>query len=341
VKAGLGTAIEIRPYRGADEAGVLELLEASLGGAPSGSWGPDFFRWKHLANPFGKSFMLVAEQGGRIIGLRAFLRWRFRAGTRSVQAVRAVDTATHPDFQGQGVFSRLTRKALDVLRDEVDLVFNTPNEKSLQGYLKMGWSAVGRIPVSIRVRRPIRLARHVRSLAAPAVLDTGVVLDAPPASQVLRFQEPLEALLAGAGSPEPRIHTEWDLRYLRWRYGEAPLDYRVVEERQGDRLLGAAIFRVRRRGVLVETAVAELLAAPGDGQTARRLLRRVIAAAQADYVTCLFPRGSPVARATRRSGFLPAPRGVTFVVNQLRSDVRPDPADLRSWALSLGDVEVF
>jgi GNAT superfamily N-acetyltransferase len=341
VKAGVGTAIEIRPYRGADEAGVLELLEASLGGAPSGSWGPDFFRWKHLDNPYGKSLMLVAEQGGRIIGLRAFLRWRFRAGTRTLQAVRAVDTATHPDFQGRGVFSRLTREALDVLRDEVDLVFNTPNEKSLQGYLKMGWSVVGRIPVSIRVRHPIRLARHVHSLAAPAVLDRGVVLDAAPASQVLWDHQPLEALLARAGIPEPRIHTESDLKYLRWRYGQAPLDYRAVEERQGDRILGAAIFRVRRRGALVETAVGELLAAPGDGQTARRLLRRVIAAAPADYVTCLFPRGSAVAGAARRSGFLRPPRGVTFVVNPLRSDMPPDPTELRSWALSLGDVEVF
>jgi hypothetical protein len=32
---------------------------------------------------------------------------------------------------------------------------------------------------------------------------------------------------------------------------------------------------------------------------------------------------------------------VTFVVNQLRPSVQPDPTDLRSWTLSLGDVEVF
>lgn len=330
----------IRPYREADEVGVLELLEASLGGSPSGGWAPDFFRWKHLANPFGKSLLLVAEQGGRIIGLRAFLRWRFRAGTRNVEAVRAVDTATHPDFQGRGVFSQLTRQALDVLREEVDLVFNTPNEKSLQGYLKMGWSVVGRIPISIRVRRPMRLARHFRSLAAPAV-PGGVALDAAPASQVLRDHPALEALLAGDGTREDRLNTERDPRYLRWRYGEAPLDYRAVEERQGDQLLGAAIFRVRRRGVLLETAVGELLAAPGDGRTARRLLRQVIAAAPADYVTGVFPGGSLSARAAHSSGFLRAPKGVTFVVNPLRSGVRPDPADLRSWALSLGDVEVF
>ena len=77
--------------------------------------------------------MLVAEADGRIVGLRAFMRWEFAAGDRRFRAVRAVDTATHPDYQGQGIFSRLTLEALDALRDQADFVFNTPNEKSLPG----------------------------------------------------------------------------------------------------------------------------------------------------------------------------------------------------------------
>ncbi|MGH2682524.1 MAG: GNAT family N-acetyltransferase, partial [Actinomycetota bacterium] len=86
--------IDVRPFRGDDEAGVLDLLKASLGPGPPGSRTPEFFRWKHLANPFGHSLMLVAEAGGQIVGLRAFMRWEFEAGGRAVRAVRAVDTAT-------------------------------------------------------------------------------------------------------------------------------------------------------------------------------------------------------------------------------------------------------
>jgi hypothetical protein len=29
------------------------------------------------------------------------------------------------------------------------------------------------------------------------------------------------------------------------------------------------------------------------------------------------------------------------MVNRLRDDLAPDPADARSWALSIGDLEVF
>src|SRR5207247_2560043 len=123
-----------------------------------------FFRWKHVDNPFGRSFMLVAEAEERILGLRAFMRWRFAAGGREVGAVRAVDTATHPDFQGRGIFSLLTRAALDSLPADVGFVFNTPNEKSGPGYLKMGWHEVGRIPIAIRVRNPMGFVRRARSL---------------------------------------------------------------------------------------------------------------------------------------------------------------------------------
>ena len=135
----------------------------ALGGGPAGTGPAEFFRWKHLENPFGRSFMLVAEADGRIVGLRAFMRWEFVAGDRRFRAVRAVDTATHPDHQGKGIFSRLTLEALDALRDQADFVFNTPNEKSLPGYLKMGWQVVGRVPIRIRVRRPIRFATRARS----------------------------------------------------------------------------------------------------------------------------------------------------------------------------------
>jgi GNAT superfamily N-acetyltransferase len=79
----------------------------------------------------------------------------------TINAVRAVDTATHPDWQGRGIFSRLTLGALDDLRDDgVDCVFNTPNDKSRPGYLKMGWQQVGKVPVSVRLTGP-RFDRQV------------------------------------------------------------------------------------------------------------------------------------------------------------------------------------
>ena len=338
---------DVRPYTPGDEPKVLELLARSLGGGPLGRRSSEFFRWKHVDDPFGPSFMLVAERDDRIIGLRAFMRWRFRAGGRTVEAVRAVDTATDPDHQGLGVFRRLTTTALAALAGEVDLVFNTPNEKSLPGYLKMGWEPVGRIPVRVRVRNPVRFATGFRSLRDPAASEAASTndapaIDAPLAADALGSLEEVDGLLERAGAPTGRWTTPRDHAFLRWRYGSAPgFDYRVVREERDGRLRGLAVFRVRPRGSLWETTLADVIVESGDAGTAVRLLRRVIHAAHVDHVTGHFPEGSELRSAAARSGFVPTPAGVTFVVNPLRADVLPDPTRLGSWGLSLGDVEVF
>jgi GNAT superfamily N-acetyltransferase len=334
--------IAIRRFEERDEAAVLALLDRTLGGGPAGSRPSAFFRWKHRENPFGVSYMLVAESGGdRIVGLRAFMRWRFTAPSgATVRAVRAVDTATHPDFQGRGIFSLLTRRALEELQDEADLVFNTPNGQSLPGYLKMGWRTVGSVPIRIRPLRAIRFARgarHVRDADATASMPA---VEAPPASEVLG-DDGLAAMLR-AREPAGGLATPRDADYLRWRYGAAPLlGYRAIRIDAGKRMDGVAVFRVRPRGRLVEGTLAELIVGDERASTARALVRGVRIASCADHLAATFPSGSAASNAVRRSGFVRAPGGMTLVVNTLGHDLAPDPLDLRAWALSIGDLEVF
>jgi hypothetical protein len=338
-----GTDLLVRAYDDRDEAEVLDLIRGSLGGGPAGRRPPEYFRWKHLANPFGRSFMIVAEAEGRIIGFRALMRWRFKAYDREIAAVRPVDTVTHPEERGRGVFSRLTRSALDSLQGEVDLVFNTPNANSLPGYLKMGWQVTGEIPVSVRVRKPARfLGGKLRGGREPSAPTSRPAVDAPSAADALADGPRVAALLEGAERPSSGWSTPRSVEFLRWRYGDAPLlDYHAVSVERGGDLAGLAFFRPRAEGSLWGLSVGELIVAPGDVDTARRLLRAARGAADVAYVAATFPAGSAAARAHRGPTTLRAPRGMTFVVNPLRPDLDPDPTALASWALSTGDVEVF
>jgi hypothetical protein len=335
--------VGVRPFIDADLPAVLDLMTASLGGGPAGHRSEAFFRWKHLDNPFGRSFLILAEDEGRVVGLRAFMRWTFEAGERAFTAVRAVDTATHPDHQGRGIFTLLTLRAVDDLRGDTDLVFNTPNGKSLPGYLKMGWKVTGRVPAAIRPVRPIRVARRVRRLDAAGGPDRPQpATEAEAAGAALEDAAGVQDLLAAAAAPEARLHTERTLAFLRWRYGEGSgLGYRAVRIEREGALRGLALFRVRARGGLWEASVADLIVGRGDAGTAGRLLGAVRRAADVDHVACAMPAGSDGARAARRRGFLPAPGGVTLTTNVLRPPVTPDPTDVGSWAFALGDLEVF
>lgn len=337
------TDIGSRRWRDDDEPRVLELLQAALGGGPAGVRPAEFFRWKHVENPFGRSFMLVAEADGRLVGLRAFMRWRFRAGGRVVRAVRAVDTATHPDYQGRGVFSMLTLRAIEEMRDEVELIFNTPNEKSLPGYLKMGWQTVGRVPIHIRPRHPVRLVRErgsLRTSTEPTAERPSVAAET--AAVALEDEADIARLLDRATIADPRFNTDRSVTYLKWRYASAPLlDYRAIREVGDDGLRGLAVFRVRSRGRLWESTVAEVIAEAGDRATVGRLLRGVRRAAPVDHITASFPPASTPSRSAFRLGFFRAPGGVTMVVNPLGEGILPEPRSLSSWAVGLGDLEVF
>jgi GNAT superfamily N-acetyltransferase len=335
--------VTVRPFVDTDEAATLQLLSASLGSGPAGSRSPEFFRWKHYENSFGRSFMLVAERSGEIVGLRAFMRWAFIAQGGTYRGLRAVDTATHPEHQGRGIFSLLTRSALDALTGEADLVFNTPNAASKAGYLKMGWQPVGTFSVPVRVSRPVRFARNARSLKS-AVTPTRErpVVDAPAAGEVLADRSMIGRLLESAKVDDDRFRTLGSVDYLMWRYGRAPsLDYRALTIATGGELEGLVIFRVRPRGPLWETSIVELICAPGDFSTARKLLRRSAAAAASDHITCAFVEHGELSRAGLPTGFVPSPVGVGFVVRPLRDEIAPDPTHLGSWALRLGDLEVF
>jgi len=338
----LGTALHVRPYVAADEPAVLALLVGALGEGPSGARTPDFFRWKHLENPFGESMLLVAELEGEIVGLRAFLRWEFTLGDRSLRAVRAVDTATREDQRGKGIFSTLTKAALAELRTDTDLVFNTPNGSSRPGYLKMGWQEVGRVPVWVKVRRPIAFARGLRSASSVTTRPAREIdVDAPLASAGLGDDAELRAFLEQLDRPADRLATPYTPEYLEWRYANAPLGYRAIVVRDAGRIRGIAIFRVRPRGVLWEATIAEILVRPGDRAAASDLFDRVADSGHLDHLTCHFSPGSTQLTAARRRRFIRSPKGeLILTVNPLHEGLGL-VSDLGSWAVSAGTLEVF
>jgi len=109
----------------ADLDQVLSLLSVSL----SNTGDQDWFKWKHINNPFGPSFGYVAEENNKIVGVRLFLRWNLQYENSVIRALRPVDTATKPEARGKGVFKKLTLHGLSFLNSDNNyLVFNTPNK---------------------------------------------------------------------------------------------------------------------------------------------------------------------------------------------------------------------
>ena len=313
--------LEVRPATGSDREEVLALLGRSLGSDGDPRY-PALFAWKHDHNAFGPSPMWVATDAGRVVAFRAFMRWEFERGGRRLRAVRAVDTATDPDYQGKGLFTRLTMLGLDEMRaDGVDFVFNTPNSQSRPGYMKMGWREVGHVPAAVRFTGPTGALAAVRSR-----------VPAERWSQPMAVGETIEEWLRRGGvagrRPEPadvrEVRTRVDDAFLRWRFGGSLLHYQVVDDGEA-----AVIVRARRRGSATELAV---VAGFGDGPMVDRLAARTAREAGCSYAIRLGrPRASKL--------FVPLPGGGPVLTWRAVNDTGMPP--LSNWALTLGDVELF
>lgn len=369
-------SIDYRPYTRDDEEQILDLLRVAMKMERFPDL-PGFWRWKHYENPFGESPGLVAigraEGGGaeggdsearagagegKVVGLRVFLRWEWRGPDRVYRAVRAVDTATHPEWGRRGIFERMTTEMISRLTEEgVDFIFNTPNQYSMPGYLKMGWTLVGRLPLRVRPQRPTRV---LKVAAQRSGLGGATAIDEPKDnSAVLELlRDPaVRALLRAAADPAARpggaprpaatgagspagLHTVLTPAYLEWRYGNNRwYGYRAAFDSKG-KSAALVVGRSSRRGELNELLVTDVVTLPdaASRRLAGRLAVQLARETAADYVA-VSALGEELGLA---GGFVPVgQRGPNLTVRPLRDGLDVDPRDFAAWAASFGDLELF
>ncbi|SOC80324.1 hypothetical protein SAMN06296241_1872 [Salinimicrobium sediminis] len=107
----------------------------------------EFFIWKHCNNPFGKSKGVFLQDESQIVGIRMLMNWEFfNSGENlKLKAVRPVDTAIDVNYRGKGYFKELNAFLMKFTPSHYDFIFNTPNNNSLPGNLKMGWKQLENI----------------------------------------------------------------------------------------------------------------------------------------------------------------------------------------------------
>ncbi|HTF21717.1 MAG TPA: GNAT family N-acetyltransferase [Chryseolinea sp.] len=322
--------MEVREATEDDIPQIVELLRASLGESlmPKSE---AYWRWKHIDNPFGRSAVLLCWEGEKLIGVRAFMRWEWVLHGRVYKSVRAVDTATHPQYQGKGIFRKLTLELVDrckVLGDQ--FVFNTPNEQSKPGYLKMGWTEAGRLPIGFVIRRPVNIACNLLL-----------------SKQGLRNQDTYDRSMLGHPKLHPLLHQAIDesdnlmtnvtVSYLRWRYEDVPVASYFVMADQDDRgLNGILIGRAKATRFGLELRVVDCFGTL-KGSIAKERFKKLRESLRIDYMTFSgMIHGVPSSLPTFR-----LPVGPTVTVRPLANDDLGFLANFSKWSPSIGDLELF
>ena len=102
----------IREYHENDEEQIVPLLEQVFPGWPGFDLTCstiDHWKWKNLDTPLGEAPIIVAEKDGQIIGVDHGSFLCVKIGDEVCLCEHSTDLATHQDFRGMGVFTRINR----------------------------------------------------------------------------------------------------------------------------------------------------------------------------------------------------------------------------------------
>ncbi len=323
----------IRPATEADKPNIIALLKQSLGESTIPK-SEALWSWKHEQNPFGASYVLVAEEDGMLVGLRAFMQWQWQWNNKTYHAIRAVDTATHPAYQGKGIFKKLTLQQAEACKQEgVHFVFNSPNEQSKPGYLKMGWVEQGKMPLKIKLLFPSAVASFInrnkeRNLPAQ-IWNIPLV---PDIDERITRQEALSTVLSK--------------EYLAWRYAQNPL---FTYQYFTDNKQFFIVTRIKPHTYVTELRIVDFVLLNDNGnsrQVAGAIKKQLFKFCREQNIGFITLSGQQYRFFKiyfNWMGILPVKAiGPIITLKNLNMDGRFDSLlNTENWCYSLGDMELF
>ncbi|GHA53375.1 GNAT family N-acetyltransferase [Pontibacter akesuensis] len=312
-----------------DIPAILELFELSLGtegGAPVAS----FWRWKHIDNPFGASPVLLAFDEDKLIGLRAFMRWQWAYKEHVLPAFRAVDTATHPDYRGKGIFSKLTKALIEELKrtESSCFIYNTPNSQSKPGYLKMGWSVLGK----------------------PAVMGSvAFAFSANAEQKFIAFQNELQqvdflTLPFKPATSNGQVHTNHSLLYYKWRYQSIPeIPYgSFIYKYSGKTLM--LFFHLKNRGKFHELRICDELWSDGlpEKKVALQAYHKLAGKLGTPVISFIPGQELSVWQQLAYRAFSLKKYAPEITVREVNNaELIASVQNIDNWSFNLGDLELF
>ncbi|WNB16868.1 GNAT family N-acetyltransferase [Marivirga arenosa] len=315
--------MNIRPASTSDIPNIIKLLKASLGESlmPKSE---AYWQWKHINNPFGASPVWVAEEAGELIGVRAFMQWNWEKEAKIYRAIRAVDTATDPNHQGKGIFKKLTLGLLEQCEAEgIHLVYNTPNNQSKPGYLKMGWEEVGKLPIQISIKKPIRIAiAKLKGDQKTEFLELPNPQDYNLEKALIDFNFKFE--------PSSEWNSKYSLDYLKWRYQQIP----IIPYYAHFNTKACVIFRLKAGGLGVELRVCDVF---GDKHSVEQLLDEIYYQNDFDYMSISGFESVKLPGILKQNKNL----GPDVTIRTLAEKDLDEFRNFKNWYPTLGDLEVF
>jgi hypothetical protein len=331
----------IRPYQPGDENAILRLFNEvfSAGAEDFKPRRLEEWHWEYGSNPAGQQVMVAVQPDGRVIAHYAC--WPVRVQTQGEESLagQGVDSMVHPEFRRglkkEGPFLAVARGYFSTWGNAkvCSFGFGFPNQRAF----RIGVRVLKYVPVF----QPVpTLYRNFFESADDDQVGRQFA-GAAEVTEVHGFGPEFNSLWQQLAEHYPMAILR-NARYLQYRYGECPLEYRCFAVRNGAELRGLFVLRPGWQGLPI-LALADLLCHPEDEAVQALAFRTAVSVARETKqarIEAWFNPNSAAFQSGLRHGFRTEPSQYVLCIMLYRG--HPEPAWVEeNWYYTIGDSDVF
>lgn len=317
-----------RDYQNGDEYEILTLYkQVNEREMTLAHW-----KWKFAKNPFGKSVIKLMFDNNKLIGFYVVIPMNVQVERNLVKAALSVNTMTHPDYRGQGIFAYLGEKAYQVCEQKgVKFVYGFPNSNIYQSRIKkLEWKGLGKMSV---------LQKNLE-------IRGDVVSRAKNICEIDKFDISVNSLWEKVrGNYLVMVPRTMD--FLNWRFVQHPTtEYsKYIFADKGNEVVGYVVLKIYARGDEAKGHIMDMLCI-NEKDVVKCLLRFSY-----DYfikrgirsLSCWMPDVSFYTQVLKEEGFARGEFETYFGVKTLdkQDELLRNVEQLDNWHLTMCDSDVF
>jgi hypothetical protein len=312
-----------------------------------------YWRWRYLKNPVGKTNLIVAIRGGRVIGMFGKIYIHLTVQAERMVASLMENLIIRPSEHSWQCLRGLLEMSLsESLDEEVTFGYGFATPLSLELSKRLGGVNLGRVPIYSGL---LNVARVLEWKKVPYPLSLLGWLAQPLLGLRERNRGSLNLDIKRVENFDDSFNELWsdiekirsiaiikDSDYLKWRYMKYPYQrYRCLAAYQADRVEGLVVFRT---GAAQHDAyVLELLARNDNPEIMRALMFQTFRELRANgtgLVTASFLANSQASNVLKGLGFKSWSTRLWNMYITISRDPKKESCpefDLENWDFSLGD----
>jgi len=348
----IGSNWRIRPATPNDGEAIIGLFERVFGERRT----LNHWQWKYIDNPADKTCMIVAEDGGKIVGHHALVPFWMNLWGRRVLGAKSADRMVHPDYRRRGLsISLLEQLMAQAASEGIDLAYSVPNKKAFSSMMKFFGPFLGEWPAFIKILNPkaiIKRKTHSSAVATVTAKPVNVVLNL-----LASFRRPEDirpVKIKEVDFFDERFDDLWlkvkdslsvsvwrDSGYLNWRYTSCPdRKYTILTAETESGLIGYIVLRAGIKGWL-SGRIIDFLFLPENAAEAS-----VLVSAGLDHLrergletaSCHITGHGPFLRLLKRQGFFKYGASLPIIAKVAEPRFNSSMMfDIKNWYLIEGD----